>query len=251
MKSDLEAAAAIQRSLLPTSSPLFKGLRASWIFKPCDDLGGDMLNIFSLDEKHLGLYVLDVTGHGVAASLLSVAASQFLSPHSETSFVRKSSQKLSVESPAGVAEKLNRHFTSNPDFLQMFTLFYGILNVESLELRYTCAGHPFPILVSDGKPKIVGKAGTPIGVAYDSEYEDFSLKLKRGDRLYLYSDGIIEAKNSVRELFSQNRLIELLYKTNEATLPQSIEKIAAETEAWCKPLAPDDDMTLLACEFPK
>ncbi len=251
MKSDLQAAATIQRSLLPTSSPLFKGLRASWIFKPCDDLGGDMLNIFSLDENHLGFYVLDVTGHGVAASLLSVAASQFLSPYSESSFLRKlkSRIKLSVESPAGVAEKLNRHFTANPDFLQMFTLFYGILNVESLELRYTCAGHPFPILVSGGNPKVVGEVAVPIGVAYDSEYQEFSLKLKRGDRLYLYSDGIIEAKNAARELFSQKRLMELLSQTNGDSLPRSIEKIAAETEAWCKPLLPDDDVTILACEF--
>ena len=66
-----------------------------------------------------------------------------------------------------------------------------------------------------------------------------------------YSDGIIEAKNSARELFSQKRLMELLSQTSGESLPRSIEKIAADTEAWCKPLVPDDDVTLLGCEFPK
>ncbi len=251
MKNDLNAAAAIQRSLLPLSSPFFKGVRASWIFKPCEELGGDRLNIFLLDKKRLGFYVLDVTGHGVVASLLSVAASQFLSPYSETSFVRSpaSKQKFSAASPSEVANKLNRHFTSMPEFLQIFTFFYGILSVESLEFHYTCAGHPLPILVTLGNaPQMIEGAGIPIGVDWNFKFEEFRLKFNRGDRLYLYSDGIIEAKNKQRELFSRERFLGILDQTRREALPASLEKIVAGTESWCQPQMPDDDVTLLACE---
>src|SRR3989338_6353697 len=152
MQQDLSAASADQRNLLPVSSPFVKGFRASWIFKPCDELGGDMLNIFALDDKHLGLYVLDVTGHGVAASLLYVAASHLLSPYSDTSFVRSSGgrDKLAIAKPAEVAGKLNRHFSANPDFIQIFTLLYGVLDVESNEFRYVSAGHPPPVVLASG-----------------------------------------------------------------------------------------------------
>jgi len=251
LKKELDAAAQIQRSLLPVSSPLFKGLKASWIFKPCDELGGDMLNIFQLDEKHLGLYVLDVTGHGVAASLLSVAVSQFLSPYSEASFVRSShgGNKLSYAKPAEVARKLNQHFCSNPEQVQMFTLLYGVLNVETREFCYVCAGHPLPVIVSTaGLPRGVEGSGIPIGVMPDYAYGELCLKLQPGDRLYLYSDGMLEAKNSRRELFGQTQWMKILEQTRGEPLSESLEKIVRETEAWCKPALPGDDITILACE---
>lgn len=251
MMRDLNTAAAIQRSLLPVSSPLVKGVRASWIFKPCDELGGDMLNIFQLDSKHLGLYVLDVTGHGVAASLLSVAVSQFLSPYSEISFVRSPTlqNKLTIAKPSEVADKLNRHFSANPDYVQLFTLLYGVLNIETHEFCYICAGHPLPVLHSKGTPRLIPGGGTPIGIGQDFECAELCLKLIARDRLYLYSDGIIEAKNSRRDFFGMERLIKTIDQTDKAPLAKSLESIVRETESWCKPETPDDDVTLLACEL--
>lgn len=252
MKRDLSAASAIQRSLLPVSSPLFKGVRASWIFEPSDELGGDMLNIFTLDEKHLGLYVLDVTGHGIAASLLSVTASQFLSPSSEASFVRNSNPQaqFSFASPSEVAFKLNRHFSSNPNEAQMLTFVYGILNTETFDFSYVCAGHPYPLIISSaGELRVLGEAGMPIGVMRDAHYEESRLKLQSGDRLYFYSDGVTEAKSKERELFGRERLIDLIKMTNKEFLSASIDALAAEIEIWCNPHAPADDITILACEL--
>ena len=251
MKRELEAASIIQRSLLPVSSPRVKGLRAAWAFKPCDELGGDILNIFPLDEKNIGLYVLDVTGHGLSASLLSVAASHFLSPFSETSFVRSGgADRLAPAKPAQVAEKLNRHFCSNPDLVQLFTLLYGVLNVETREFCYICAGHPLPVVVSkDGSPRAVAGSGLPIGVEQDFSYSELCLKLKPGDRLYIYSDGLTEAKNNERDLFGDERFMDSLSRTRRSALPVSLESIVGEVESWCRPETPDDDVTILACEL--
>ncbi len=252
LKKDLEAAAMIQRSLLPVSSPRIKGLRAGWAFKPSEELGGDILNIFPLDENNVGLYVLDVTGHGVGASLLSVAASHFLSPFSESSFIRsnKTANKLDLARPAEVAEKLNRHFTANPDVLQLFTLLYGVLNVETLEFCYVCAGHPQPIIISkDGRAHLTAGSGMPIGVDQNFEYAELCLKLKPGDRLYLYSDGVTEARNDKHEQFGSDRLMTCLSKAPAMTLSDNANYLIGQVEKWCAPSSPDDDMTLLVCEM--
>ncbi len=252
MRKDLEAAALIQQSLLPVSSPRIKGLRAGWAFKPSEELGGDILNIFPLDEEHVGLYVLDVTGHGVGASLLSVAASHFLSPFSEASFIRsnKSANKLALARPAEVAEKLNRHFTANPDALQLFTLLYGVLNVHTLEFCYVCAGHPQPIIISkDGKAHLTAGSGMPIGVDQNFEYAELCIKLKPGDRMYLYSDGLTEARNVRQEQFGPERLMSYLSKTPQMPLSDGAYHMIGQVEKWCAPSKPDDDMTLLVCEM--
>jgi len=253
LKNEMAAAARIQRGLLPVSSPLIKGIRSSWIYKPCGELGGDMLNIFHLDDRHLGLYVLDVTGHGVAAALLSVSVSQFLSPYSEASFVRGSAsggKPLSYAGPAEVAHKLNQHFSSNPEQVQMFTLFYGILNVETYEFNYVGAGHPLPVVVpKEGPPRVLQSEGIPIGVMRDYHYDEVRLTLQPGDRLCLYSDGIVEAKNAGKELFGQERFMRILEETREKPVSQSLETALQAGESWCHPAEPGDDITFLACEL--
>ena len=252
MKHDLEAAWAVQKALLPVSSPLVKGFRAAWYYKPCDDLGGDILNIFKLDEKHIGLYVLDVTGHGLAASLLSVAVSHFLSPFSESSFVRHTHNHgvHAFAEPAEVAQKLNQQFSSNPDITQLFTLIYGIFYVDSGEFRYVSAGHPPPLVLSAQKgASFAPGSDVPIGVLPDTVFSEYCLKLEPKDRLYLYSDGLTEAKNSKRTLFGEERFVQALSTTRQASISESLEKITHEVESWCKPNALDDDLTLLACEL--
>ena len=252
MKRDLQAASTIQKGMLPVSSPLVKGFRAAWAFRPCEELGGDILNVFPLDEKHVGMYVLDVTGHGVSASLLSTAASHFLSPYSETSFVRNSSggNRLAPARPAEVADKLNRHFCSNPDVLQFFTLLYGVLNVETREFCYICAGHPLPIVLSrDGKPRQAAGSGLPIGVEQDFSYAELCLKMKAGDKLFIYSDGVTEVKNIDRAQYGDERLLTLLEKVGRTPLAEGVEAVVQAAEAWCRPEVPDDDITFLACEL--
>jgi sigma-B regulation protein RsbU (phosphoserine phosphatase) len=91
MRRDLNAAAKIQRALLPTALPEVRGVRFAWTFKPCEELAGDILNVVRLDDRHVGLYVLDVCGHGVASALLSVTVSRFLTtvPDSSSLLLRK------------------------------------------------------------------------------------------------------------------------------------------------------------------
>ena len=218
MKRDLEAAAKVQRALMPSSLPKVQEFRFVWDFVPCDELGGDILDVFQLDEDRIGLYLLDVSGHGVRAALLSVTLNRLLAQMAEGSlqFEGAGSQTESqLLSPAEVAARLNTRFQmdASPGAVQYSTFLYGILNTHSGHFRYVSAGHPGPLQVhGDGKSILHPQEGFAIGWFPDSTYQESVIELRPGDRLYLYSDGILEAMNSEDELFGPERLVEALKK---------------------------------------
>ena len=171
MKRDLDAAARVQRALLPTALPDVHGVRFAWAFKPCEELAGDILNVVRLDDRHVGLYVLDVCGHGVASALLSVTVSRFLStvPDSSSLLLRKveGTSGYTLVPAAEVAAQLNRRFLFNAATEQYFTMVYGILDLESLQFRYISAGHPALVHVPAGAPATILEApGFPIGITH-------------------------------------------------------------------------------------
>ena len=254
MKQDLEAASSIQRSLLPAKTPDIPGFNFAWKFKPCDELAGDSLNIFALEDQHVGLYVLDVSGHGVSAALLSVTLSRLLSPTSDQSTLVKQQLKdsagFSLVSPAQVAEQLNRQFKLDTRTGQFFTILYSILNIKTGELRYVSAGHPSIALLSrNTDPSLLENPGFPIGFIETAEYDENLIRLKPGDRLYMYSDGITEAKNTRKELFSEKRLIEVLHKNFFLPLDESLSALLMSLEKWNGTGEYEDDITILAIEM--
>ena len=252
MKSDLEAAARIQESLLPKVPPDVAGVSFAWVFKPCDELAGDIFNVFLLDEKQVGLYVLDVSSHGVVAALLSQTLNRFLSPDPSSPSVLKQcieGSRYRLLSPAEVAEQLNKQFPMDPVSRQYFTLLYGMLNSETREFRYVSAGHPGPVyLPGAAEPVILEAQGFPIGFFEGVKYEEHSLSLKPGDRLYLYSDGITEAMNAKGEQFGKGRLIKALKKNRNEPLKDSLSSLLEDVEEW-SPARVEDDISILAVEI--
>ena len=168
LKRDLQAAAALQRALLPGALPRFAGLDLAYQVRPCSDVGGDSLNVIPLDDRHLALYILDVSGHGVAAALLSVTLTHMLSVIPDRSFLYHSADRGSpdlIASPAEVVSRLNRHFLSTPGALRFFTIIYGILNERTGHFRYVAAGHLGPIHVAPGGAAESEKPGaSPLGL---------------------------------------------------------------------------------------
>jgi len=252
MKGDLEAAAEIQRSLLPHSPPESPRIKFRWAFKPCDELAGDTLNVFPLPDHQLGLYMLDVSGHGVSAALLSVTLHRVLSP-------RPNGPSLVLEEtdgsggrpvpPAEVARQLNRQFPMRPERGQYFTLLYGLLNTETLEFRFTCAGHPPPAyLPGNDDARILDVNGFPIGLLQEVAYQDHFISLHNGDRLYFYSDGVTEAMNPQEELFAQERLLDTLRQGQHKSLKDSLSLLMGTLETWCAGSSCGDDISILAVE---
>jgi sigma-B regulation protein RsbU (phosphoserine phosphatase) len=254
LKRDLEAAAAIQRALLPSALPQIPGFNFAWAFRPCQELAGDTLNLFLVDNHQVALYILDVSGHGVTSSLLSVTLSHILSPIPEQSVLyqptgdAKGTYRLA--SPAHVLAKLNDRFPFQPQAGQYFTIFYGVLEVESRKLRYASAGHVSPFYLPAGEPpRILEGRGLPIGLFPTSRYEEQLLELKRGDRLYLSTDGIIETENDAGQEFGAGRLLEAVGRNHDLLLSEQLTTIIECAEKWCARSALADDVSMLALEI--
>ena len=250
MSRDLEAAAAVQSALLPHVLPSVDGIELEWAFHPCDELAGDILNVFLLDPGHLAFYVLDVSGHGVASSLLSVTASHFLAPGRQGSLFRGGGADSSVvPSPTEIAGQLNARLHSRGGPVQFLTLFCGILDLETRDLRYTCAAHPGALrLAQDGEVSLLEHPGLPIGIVADVQYEEGTTQLRCGDRLYVFSDGIPEARAPNGEQYGTERLTESLVDLFQVDLRDSVDSLVGQVREWCAPNQPQDDISLVAIE---
>ncbi len=250
MRKDLEAAARIQRALLPEGPPQIGGLNISWAFQPCQELAGDLLNVFQVNGDLVALYILDVSGHGVGASLLSVAVSRMLSPVPGRSVLFEDGKGSRVAAPARVAARLNKYFPFDTRTAQYFTLVYGLLDLKASTFRYVAAGHPPPIVVSkDTAPVTLETTGPPIGLLPTSTYEDRVIKLESGNRVVLYTDGIVEAENEDGTDFGISRFSKSLHATRRLPLEDGIESMIARITKWCGISEQQDDITILVFEM--
>ena len=254
MSSDLEAAAKIQTALLPTVQKDIQGLNYTWFFKPCEELAGDLFNVFMLDRDKVGFYVLDVSGHGVPAALLSVTLNQLLSPNPDQSnlLVQRKGDYFSafVESPGNVAEKLNKQFPIDSTAGRYFTLLYGILDLKSHDLRYVSAGHPGIIyLPVNAEPEMWRVPGLPIGFSDNGHYENCDFHLNEGDRLVLYSDCAVEMRDKKGEQFGNERMLEVFRKKGTTTLQQTLGSLVQALDEWSGKIQFEDDLTILVIEI--
>lgn len=257
MTRDLEAAARIQHSLLPAGDIQMDDLGVAWRYIPCDELAGDFLNFFPLDDDHIGLYVVDVSGHGVASSLLSVTVARSLTRHATTTSIlaRPDEEgKIIVSPPAQVAAELNRRFPMEDQGDLYFTLFYGTLNIRTGELRYVSAGHPPPVLFKangEEPPKLLPAEGFAIGWIEDVEYDEEVANLSPGDRLFVFSDGVPEAMSEDLEELGDERMLKSISETSDKTLDDAVAHVKSTVDHWCRINGPKDDVSILAVEMPK
>jgi len=198
LNDDLNIARKLQCSLLPKELPKDK-INFSFIYKPCEALGGDFLDIFKIDNDHIGLYIADVSGHGVPASMLTV-------------FLRTSISK-NLLSPSQVLTELYKAFNDfsfNPDLY--ITVFYAIISFRDNTLVFSNAGHNVPpIVFNKDRFELLRIPGIPISSWVDDpNYTEKAIKLKTGDRVFFYTDGITELKNSSNEQFGEERLLDIL-----------------------------------------
>lgn len=253
MKRDLQAAADLQRALLPVELPKCPGMNFAYRFRPCSDVGGDALNVLLLDDRHIALYLLDVSGHGVASALLSVTLTHMLSVVPDRSFLYQAATdntgRHAITPPAEVVSRLNRHFLFNPGLPQFFTMVYGVLDRETGEFCYVAAGHLGPIHFSGRSARSIGETGgIPVGLLDSAVYETHTVTLAGGDRLYLCSDGIMECENDAEEEFGVERLLDTLEASRDSTLDESLSSLMERVDEWSGPTGAADDASILAIE---
>jgi sigma-B regulation protein RsbU (phosphoserine phosphatase) len=253
VQRELEAAARFQESLLPVAFPDIPGIKVSWWLHSCEELAGDILNIVHLDDSHVGCYVLDVSGHGVCAALLSAQLSRMLNPESPHSQLLRPTidepPGYSLRQPSEVMSELNGLFRMDPTDPRFFTLVYGILDLEDRKFRFSCGGHPGPIHIRNAsKPHPLLVPGSPIGMFGNGKWGDAVIDLNQGDRIALYSDGLVEAMNPQGEMFGDARLLDLLGNHRQTDVGACCGAVMQQVETWCGTTRLQDDCSLLLLE---
>ncbi len=249
MSRDLKAAARIQRTFLPRATLSVPGARFAWVYRPCDELAGDGLNVIALGDGKVALYVLDVSGHGVTAALLSVALCRLLSPASDPSSILSRGGGGEITSPVDVVNELNRLFPFDSATAQFATLIYGIWDPKTHEFRYVSAGHPGPVhLPKGGEPVTLASQGFPIGLGTEP-YVERVVRLEAGDRLYLVSDGVIEAMSPLGKTYGHERLLATIGSRRDEALSASVGQIVEDLDVWHETEKAKDDISILAMEI--
>ncbi|QDU78777.1 Blue-light photoreceptor [Polystyrenella longa] len=253
MKQELEAASRAQFSHLPPDEIEVPGLNIAWTFRPCNELAGDNFNVFKIDDRHVAIYMLDVVGHGVCAALEAVSLSRLLTPfngESEVLFEKQDPESdQTIVPPAEVLTNLNRRFFAEEARGQFYTILYGIIDLEANEFRYSSAGHPRPILIRDnGETELLESAGFVVGYVEEAEFEEHVVRYSCGDRLYLLTDGVLEAGVPHKEEFGIDRLSRILEGERQRDLTTSLDTLMNELYEWCIETEFADDVSVIALE---
>ena len=180
LQENLDMARKLQMQLLPRSTQ-FPQLDFAYLYHPCAELSGDMINIFQIDREHIGIYIADVSGHGVSASMLTIFLISVLNKK--------------ILSPSRALYRLFRQFnTSGFDKNSYITVFYAVYNTKTHMLWYSNAGHNcIPIICGKHGMKKLFMPGTPVSNWMDNpRYYDESVRLLPDERFFLYTDGMAD-----------------------------------------------------------
>jgi sigma-B regulation protein RsbU (phosphoserine phosphatase) len=255
IREGLRAAARVQQSMLPKENIVIPHARAAWNYVPTDELAGDAIGLHLVDDRYLVSYVADVSGHGVPAALLAVAAMHFLAPVPESTsllrdFAHADGSLGTVKHPARVTSDLNHRFCAKDNDGRFLTMILAILDTLDGRLHLTSAGHPPPLLLR-GKEIIAlpNAGGFPIALMDDAEYDDAVVQLKPGDRVCLCSDGVLEEPNDSDEQFGEDRLRQLLTDFSDEPAGQWVQHAVESLAAWSGSTSFRDDVSLVMLEW--
>ncbi|XAM01518.1 SpoIIE family protein phosphatase [Phycisphaeraceae bacterium D3-23] len=187
LSRELAEAAVYVRSFLPDRLVgLDDAIRVDYQFLESSQLGGDLLGYDTIDDDHLAIWLLDVTGHGVGATLLSISVGNTL---------RNGTLRADPREPAEVLEELNHAFPMERNNNKFFTIWYGVYQKSTRTLRYTAGGHhPALLLMPQGPARKLGSPGLMVGAVQGATYETESVQVPETGRLYLFSDGLYEVR---------------------------------------------------------
>ncbi|MFC0159458.1 PP2C family protein-serine/threonine phosphatase [Mameliella alba] len=211
--NDLRQARTIQQSLVPERICEVLTSRVSLLLRPCGHVGGDLVGVFKPGFGRLGLYSIDVSGHGITSAMVTARVAGYLSstfPEQNVALERRFDRFYAMREPAETAQMLNQRLAADPGVEEYLTMAYVAADLASGRMRMVQAGHSPPLLLrADGSHDFIGDGGLPIGLVDEVSYDQHDFQLQSGDRLLLYSDGFTEAVMKNGEMLGDDGLVEI------------------------------------------
>jgi sigma-B regulation protein RsbU (phosphoserine phosphatase) len=237
LNDNLNAASAIQKSFLPPPLLQFPGFQIASFWHPAHVLGGDIFNAIQGEEKNI-FYMIDVCGHDVPSALVTVSISQFFYQHMNSS---------KATSPKEIMLALNNEYPFER-FDRFFTIFYLTVDPLTGHFQYSSGGHPPAIILKkNGELKLLDERGILIGVRKDLIVEEADGFLENRDKVFLYTDGVIDCKNRQGEQFGTHRFYDLLKSLQHEPIETFVKKVDETLRTFSHDI--EDDMSLMGFEM--
>ena len=240
--TELKLANLIQSNSLPNDFPAFPerdDFDLYALMRPAKEVGGDFYDFFLIDDNHLGLVMADVSGKGVPAALFMMVTKILVN---EISHI--------YESPGEVLTLVNDRICSNNKNNMFITVWLGIVNLKTGEVVAANAGHEDPAIYN-GKEFIIDKQkhGIPIGAMDGYKYKDYKFKLKTGNKLFVYTDGVPEAEDDNDKMFGLDNMIKSLNKVKESSCTGILNSLKDDVDKFVNGAVQFDDLTMLCFEY--
>jgi len=235
IQKELEIARRIQTSILPSAYPQSAHFNVAARYVPMTTVAGDFYDFLVADQTQAGLLIADVSGHGVPAALIASMVK-----------LAATSQRANAADPAMLLSGMNTVLYGNTQE-QFVTAAYVYLDVASSTLRYSAAAHPPMLLLRGGSVIELAENGLMLAAFSFATYSTAEYPLESGDRLVLYTDGILEAANAAGEEFGPHRLSAILQDGGRLSAEAAADHIISSLQTWSK--SQNDDLTILICDY--
>lgn len=237
IEKELAIAREIQTSILPRGSPEIENLHITSVYHPMTEVAGDFYDFIPVDQHRVGVLVADVSGHGVPAALIAAMLK-----------VAMQSVVPCANDPGEALRGLNRVLSGQPRD-QFITAAYLFIDTQNHKALYSAAGHPPLLLSRGGRVQRIESNGLVFGLMPESDYPVYELTISAGDRLLLYTDGVIEAENAKGDYFGTCEFEQVVLKNQSLTPSELSNQILSEIQRWQPPSATQqDDITLVVID---
>ena len=241
--TELDLATRIQKEMLPNTFPAFPEYNQFSLYAtmdPAREVGGDFYDFFLVDPDHLCLVIADVSGKGVPAALFMMATKIMIADMVKTG-----------GSPADVLNSVNKAICANNKEKMFVTVWLGILEIPTGKLTCSNAGHEYPALMYAGEKYELLKDDHcfVIGGMKNARYRQYDLMLKKGSKVFVYTDGVTEAVNINNEMFGTDRMIDAINKNRDKDPEEEIKAVREAVDAFVGDAERFDDMTMLCLEY--
>jgi sigma-B regulation protein RsbU (phosphoserine phosphatase) len=255
IENDLRQARKIQQSLVPERFRRIGRASVSLLLHPCGHVGGDLVGMFTPAENRLGLYSIDVSGHGITSAMVTARVAGYLSskfPDQNLALEKRFDQKFAMRAPAETLHLLNQRLAADPGVEEYLTMAYLTGDSQTGCMRLVQAGHPPPLLLrANGEVCFLGDGGLPIGLIESVSHPEIGFSMEPGDRLLMYSDGFTEAAVRGGGMLEERGLADLFVAScRNAQGPELLEDMFWRlTQAMPEGAALSDDVSAALLEF--
>ncbi len=250
---DLIEAKKLQQSLVKERYRDFGAAEVSLLLRPSGHVGGDLVGFFPINSTQIGLFSIDVSGHGITSALMTARLAGFLSgsnPDQNLALEHCEGGGYAARSPAVVTENLNRIVLEEMETEHYFTLLLAHFDLSTGVVVFTQAGHPHPALQrTDGAVEYCGQGGLPVGLLPGATYEDCDIRLYAGDRLFLMSDGITECPDKDGEMLDEEGVAKMLDRNILTRGEQFLEAVMWDLNEYSGGQDFPDDISAILLEY--